>query len=187
ARPRGAARRSRWPTPQAPSRLSAARRQPAAPPPRPPKATPTAATSCSRSPATRCRAAAPGRTRCPSPPSRGGYASSTAGSASRRCRPQEGVQPRGHGLPSLAQEGFVGRNVAQRRRRRDALGLERARPGLLEHRWEVHGRLLVADLAVRLAADEGEVRDVVRLTRRVAALQDCLGKDVVELETVVTA
>jgi hypothetical protein len=58
--------------------------------------------------------------------------------------------------------------------RGDALRLERVEARLLEQLREVLARRLVADLAVRLAADEGQVGDIVGLACRIAALQDGL-------------
>jgi len=67
---------------------------------------------------------------------------------------------------------------------RDALALEGLIAiGLLDL-WEIEGRLLGTDLAVGLAADEGEVGDVIGLPSGGCAFENSLGEDVVELQLV---
>ena len=55
-------------------------------------------------------------------------------------------------------------------------------PDFLDQLWKVLARRLIADLAIGLAADEGQIRDVVGLATGVAAPQDRLRENVVKLE-----
>ena len=107
--------------------------------------------------------------------------------ADRLGGPEERVQPLGDPLPSSAKKPLIGIHGQQIGRRRDALRHKRALTGLLDHWREVYARWLVAESAVRLAADERQVRDVVGLTRRMDRLEDGFREDVVELQFVLRA
>ena len=76
-------------------------------------------------------------------------------------------------------------NLQQLRRCGNALRLKCI--GLRVERRQVIRRWLLANGPVGLAADEGEVRDVVCITRAVDTLEHGLWKDVVELEPVLRA
>ena len=71
--------------------------------------------------------------------------------------------------------------------RGDALCFERAWARLLDQSREILVRCLVVDLSIGLATDEGQIRNVVGLARRITAFQNRLRKDVVELESVLSA
>ena len=100
-------------------------------------------------------------------------------------RLKELIQPLRHQRASPFQEGFVTTDIEQRCGRRDALRLKRGKPGFLDHSREVDARRLVADLPVGLTSDEGHIRDVIGFAGRIAALQNSLWEDVVELEAMV--
>lgn len=52
---------------------------------------------------------------------------------------------------------------------------------------QVNCRGLIADRAIRLAADEGQIGDVIRLAGSEAGLQYGFGKDVMELQAMLGA
>lgn len=99
-------------------------------------------------------------------------------------RPQKRVQPLSDQPPPFRQESLVALHGEQIGVSGDALALEGLLTIGLSHLWEVEGRLLGTDLAVGLAADEGEVGDVIGLPGGGSALENSLGEDVVELQLV---
>ena len=94
------------------------------------------------------------------------------------CRPNKRIQRRCNPLASLKQEGLVAFHFQQRCLNRDALCCERWLAKLVHQRGQVNRRGLVADRAIRLAADEGQIGDVIRLAGSEASLQYGFGKDV---------
>lgn len=103
------------------------------------------------------------------------------------CWPNKRIQRRCNPLASLKQESLVAFHFQQRRLNRDALCCERWLAKLVHQRGQVNRRGLVADRAIRLAADEGQIGDVIRLAGSEAGLQYGFGKDVVELQAMLGA
>ena len=93
----------------------------------------------------------------------------------------------GHESSPFPEKGFVRSDIEQVILRVDALCFERAGARLLDQSREILARCLVVDLSIGLATDEGQIRNVVGLARRITAFQNRLRKDVVKLESVLSA
>lgn len=101
---------------------------------------------------------------------------------SARLNAKELVQPLRDSLPPLYKKLLVVLHAQHARVGRDALRCERPRAALLEDTWKVLAWALVADLAVGLSTNEGQVGDIISLASRVATLQDGLREHVMELQ-----
>ncbi len=77
-----------------------------------------------------------------------------------------------------AKQRWIGRN---------ALCLECPRSRFLDQGRKILAGRFIADLAVRLARNEAQIGNIVRLATCVAGLEHSLGEDVMELEPVLRA
>src|SRR5690606_24149887 len=109
------------------------------------------------------------------------------GADSSSGRMDESIQCRRDAFTALLQERLVVIQYQQFLLHRDALCCEWCCTVLRHQRQQVGHRRLVADRAIGFAADESQVGDVVSLAGGVAASQQCLGENVMELQAVLTA
>src|SRR5580704_12598859 len=98
--------------------------------------------------------------------------------------PQELIQSRRDQSTPTLEKCLVVPTSKNRRLRWYALSIKSSRSRLRNHVGKVSFWRFVANLAVRLPANKAQVCDVICFAPRVARLQNCLRKDVVELELV---
>lgn len=100
------------------------------------------------------------------------------------CHSEKRIQPLAHELAALSKKMAISFYSKQRRIGRDALCFERSFTTPLDNSCEILARRLVADLPICLAANEGEVRNIVGFPRPVGASEDRFRENVMELQSV---